>query len=72
MVASDLKKNNSVVPAASLNSPQCLWIEKDPLCRIFQKPFDKSEMTGDRVEFHGIVGIINIQGFNHLVLITEK
>lgn len=69
---SDLKKSSAVVPAASLQAPQCLAIEKGPLCRIFQKPFDKADMTGDRIEFHGILGIINIEGLNHLVLITEK
>lgn len=61
-----------MVPAASLSAPQCLAIEKGPLCRIFQKPFEKTDMQGERIEFHGILGIVNIEGLNHLVLITEK
>lgn len=49
-----------------------LVIEKSEICRIYSKKLSNDDKQGERTQIYGILGIINIEGFNFLAVITEK
>jgi len=49
-----------------------LEIEKDSLCRIKSRAPLSNERWSQGFKIYGIVGIVNIEGFNFLAVIAEK
>jgi len=51
---------------------RCLVIERNSLCRVYEKPLEPSDMQGNNIAIFFVLGIINIDKYTFTCVVTEK